>query len=82
MQKLSSEILFDYVPKFSRDVHAASDIEEIKDSALTLMKQLASLLFKGQKLVLNDPLEQPQDFDDTSKSNSQLSFMQTILEEA
>ena len=54
----------------------------MKQSALTLMKDLASLLFFGQKLILNDPLDQPQDFDDTLRSNKESTFLETILEEA
>ena len=79
MQKISSMILFDFVPRFSRDVHAATDIDDMKSSSLTLMKDLAQLLFGGEKLVLNDPSDQPQDSDDLANEPG---FMQTVIEEA
>lgn len=76
MQAVSSTILFDYVPRFSKDIHSSEGIEDMKASTLNFMRDLAGLLFQGEKIILNDP-------DDSAiQEESKLDFVSDIKEEA
>ena len=51
---LIETILFSFVPKFSDEIKkSASNIELIKNASLSFMRDLAHLVFEGQKIILN-----------------------------
>ena len=77
MQAVSSSILFDYVPRFSREIHAAEGLEDMKASAMTFIRELHKLLFKGEKVVLNGNQEEAKGEDEEN-----LDFLTQVKEEA
>lgn len=77
MQALSSAILFEQIPSYSREVHQAEDPEEMKACTLNFMRELASLVFKSERIVLNDNDNQNED-----EEEKEPNFMETVKEEA